>query len=157
MAKYVKTFDAATGSSRTASGGGLLTVSGGGVTLVDTNTTQTLTGKTITTPTVTYNVATLAGLGSSIADAAPIVTAAPCLILATGGNNAVGVLLPVAAAGMRIVIKNDDVANGIMKVYPQVNSKINSTANSAISLAANTCCEFLAFNATYWVTNKVPC
>lgn len=130
-------------------------VSGPLVTVVDTNTSQTLTNKTIGS--ALYNVATLAGLGGNIATAAPIVTSAPALILATGGNNSVGIQLPVAVAGMRFVIKNDDAANGIMKVYPQVNTKINSTANTAFDMAANTCAEFLAFNATYWVTNKVPC
>jgi hypothetical protein len=131
-------------------------VSGPGVTMVDTNTAQTLDGKTltnttITTATSTIRVAALAGLGTTIADAAPIVTAAPALILMTGGNNSVGVLLPIAAAGKMFKLKNDQTANAIMKVYPQVNSTINGlTANTSISMAANTCAEFIAYNATAW-------
>jgi hypothetical protein len=58
---------------------------------------------------------------------------------------------------MKITVKNDDASNGIMKVYPQVNSSINGTANSALSMAANTMAEFFALNATAWFTNKVPC
>jgi hypothetical protein len=65
-------------------------------------------------------------------------------------------MLPVAAAGYRVVIKNDDAANGIMKVYPQTNSTINGTANSAFSMAANTQAEYLALNATAWYTAKTP-
>jgi hypothetical protein len=163
----MKVFDVATGSGRLASGGGMVAVSGAGVTLMDTNTSQTATNKTFTNATISgagtvhtntpINVATLAGAGTTAADAAAINTAYPAMILATGGNNSVGIILPVAVAGMRYVIKNDDAANGVMKVYPQVNSKINSTANTALSMAANTCCEFVAFNSTCWVTNKVPC
>ena len=138
-------------------------VSGPGVTMADTNTAQTLTNKTLTAPTLTNatltnttsttTVASLAGLGSTIADAAPIVTLAPAIIFATGANASVGILLPVAAAGKTYKIKNDQAANAVMKVYPQVNSTINGlSANSSISMAANTCCEFIAMNATGWVT-----
>lgn len=132
-------------------------------TLVTANATQTLTNKTLTAPTIsnatltnttsTMTVASLAGLGANIATAAPIVSAAPALIFATGGNNSVGVLLPVASTGMKYTIKNDQAANGIMKVYAQINSTINGlSANTAISMAANTCCDFLAVNTTGWVT-----
>ncbi len=159
MAKAVKTMDIPNGSGRLAKD--VVRVSGDGVTLVDTNTTQTLTGKTatnaiMTTPTMSFTVATLAGLGTAITDAAPIVSTYPALIFATGGNNSVGIKLPVAVAGMSYIIKNDDAANGIMKVYPQVNSTINSTANTALSMAANTMATFFAINATTWVTAKVP-
>jgi hypothetical protein len=145
----------------------MVKVSGPLVTLADTNTAQTLTNKTLTAPALTnatvttantvVDVQSLAGAGTNAATAAAITVKSGGFVFATGGNNSVGIILPVAAAGMRITVKNDDAANGIMKVYPQVNSSINSTANSAISLAANTMCEFFALNSTYWVTNKVPC
>lgn len=167
MAKYIKTFDAPTGSSRRAKD--CVLVPTDAATLLDTAGSQTITGtKTfsagalvatnavLTTPTTTISTQTLAGAGTGIADAAAITCASPGVVLATGGNNSVGIILPVASAGMRYIVKNDDAANGIMKVYPQVNSKINSTANSALSMAANTMCEFVAINSTYWVTAKTP-
>ncbi len=130
-------------------------ISGPLVTLVDTNTSQTLNNKTITNTNVA--VQTLAGVGTNAATAGVITVGSGGFVFATGGNNSVGVILPVATAGMTITVKNDDAANGIMKVYPQVNSSINSTANSAISLAANTMATFYALNAVYWLTNKTPC
>lgn len=136
-------------------------------TLVTANAAQTLTNKTLTAPTVAnatmtnttsyMNVATLAGLGGNIATAAPIVTAVPCFVYATGANAAVGVQLPVAAAGSRVTIKNSDAANAALLVYPQVNSTINGlSANTSLSMAANTQAEFIALNATAWFTAKTP-
>lgn len=150
-----------TGSTKIALSGAI--ISGPGVTLADTNTVQTLTNKTLTAPTITnatfsnsiatMTVASLAGLGTNIATAAPIVSSAPALIFATGGNNSVGIQLPVALPGAKYTIKNDQAANGIMKVYPQVNSTINGlSSNTNIAMAANTCCDFIAVNATGWVT-----
>lgn len=154
MAIRVRTFKQPDGSIDPRT----VTVSGSGVTLADTNTAQTLTNKTLTAPvianaTVSVPVVTLAGTGGNIATANAITTAAPAIIFATGGNNAVGIQLPVAIAGSKYTIKNDQAANGIMKVYPQVNSTINGlSANTSISMAANTCCDFLAINTTGWVT-----
>jgi hypothetical protein len=145
----------------------VVTVSGTGVTLADTNTAQTMTNKTFTAPVIvnatvttsnsTIDVQTLAGAGTNAATAGAITVKSPGFVFATGGNNSVGIILPVAFAGARITVKNDDAANGIMKVYPQVNSSINGTANSALSMAANTQAEFFALNGTAWFTNKVPC
>lgn len=144
----------------------LAAVSGSLVTLCDTNTAQTLTNKTftaptatnatITTPTMTYSVASLAAAGGNIATAAAIVTAAPALIFATGANAAVGIQLPTAAAGKRFTVKNDQTANAALLVYPQVNSSINGlAANTSISMAANTCADFTAYNATIWFTTPL--
>jgi hypothetical protein len=165
MAKAIKTINIPSGNSgRLAKGS--VRVSGDGVTLADTNTAQTLTNKTFTapvstnavvnTPTMYFTVATIAGAGTAITDANTITSVSPAIILMTGGNNSVGVKLPVAVAGAHYILKNDDAANGIMKVYPQVNSTINSTANTAMSMAANTMAEFYALNATTWLTVKTP-
>jgi hypothetical protein len=154
MAKVVEIFDRPNDSVNQNQ----VKVSGAQVTLVDTNTPQTLTNKTFTapavnTPTMYQTVATLAGTGANIATANAITSVSPALILATGGNNSVGILLPVAVAGARYTVKNDQAANGVMKVYPQVNSTINGlSANTAISMAANTCCDFVAFNSITWYT-----
>ena len=136
-------------------------------TLVTANATQTLTNKTLTSPTITgatisnttgtINVATLAAAGGNIATAAQIVTSPPCFIYVTGANASAGVMLPVAAAGLRVIIKNADAANAALPVFAQVNSTINGiAANSSISMAANTQAEFVALNATAWFTAKTP-
>lgn len=169
MAKFVKVHDAATGSQKLNDH---MVVPAAGLTLVTTTSTQTLTGKTLTSPTIegatssngTFNLATttnttfggkyeaVAGTGTTIADAAAINAASSC-VLATGGNNAVGVKLPVAAAGKLIFLKNRDSDNGIMLVYPQVNSSINAiAANGSLSVAAKAAAVFMGTSATNWVT-----
>src|SRR5689334_7516989 len=98
MAKYIKTFDAPTGSSRRSANAVLVPTDA--ATLMDLGSTQTITGtKTysagalaatnaaLTTPTATWSVQTLAGAGTTIADAAAITVASPGIVLATGGNN----------------------------------------------------------------------
>ncbi len=142
----------------------VVTVSGPGVTLVDLNTTQTITGTktfsgsvltnaTINTPTPYLRISTRAGAGTTISDANTITEASGTLILLTGGNNSVGVKLPVAVAGAHYYLKNDQAANGIMKLYPQVNSTINGlSSNTNIALAANTACMIVAYNTTNWMT-----
>lgn len=158
MAKKVKVYDVPS----THSPQNMVTVPAVGTTLVTTTNTQTLTNKTLTAPTInTPTVAnatlgvfyqTLAGTGTTIADAAAINSTVGA-VLATGGNNSVGVLLPVASAGRLIFLKNADADNGILKVYAQVNSTINAiSANSAISMAAKTSAVFMGTSATNWVT-----
>lgn len=141
-------------------------------TLVDTTSTQTLTNKTLTSPTLTTpsaSNATLSGtttltggligtyqavtaVGSAISDAAAI-NATTVTTLVTGGNNAVGCQLPVASAGKILFLKNADASNGILKVYPQVNSTINAlSANTSLDMAAKTSAVFFGTSATNWVT-----
>lgn len=132
-------------------------------TIVGTSDTQTLTNKTITggtatnttlvTPTVTESVQTLAAAGNSISDGGAISVTSPGLVFVTGADATKGVQLPVAAAGKRIFVKNDTAANAVLKVYPQVNSTINVlSANTAISMAANSSAMFYGYNATNWIT-----
>lgn len=135
-------------------------------TLVDTSTAQTITEKTfttnttltsptITTPTISGLIGTYAALtavGSSISDAVAI-NSSVVTTLITGGNNAVGAQLPVAAAGKLLFLKNADASNGILKIYPQVNSTINAlSANTSLDMAAKTSAVFFGTNATNWVT-----
>jgi hypothetical protein len=134
-------------------------------TLVDTSSTQTLTGKTLTSPTLTtptVTTPTISGLigtyqavtavGSAISDAAAI-NSTTVTTLVTGGNNAVGCQLPVASAGKLLFLKNADASNGILKVYPQVNSTINAlSANTSLDMAAKTSAVFFGTSATNWVT-----
>jgi hypothetical protein len=110
-------------------------------------------GATITTPALTFDYQSLASAGNAIGDAGAVTATAPGLILATGADATKGIILPTAAAGKVYVVKNADAANAVLKVYPQVNSTINAlSANTAISMAANTCAMFCATSATNWVT-----
>lgn len=158
MAKFVKIHDipSGTASNRAAF------ISGPGVTVVDTNTAQTLTNKTFTGAVSANAVVTnttlgvahqnLTAVGTAISDAAAIANTTGS-VLVTGGNNAVGVQMPVASSGRVIFVKNADASNGILLVYPQVNSTINAiAANSALAMAAKTSATFFGTNATNWVT-----
>jgi hypothetical protein len=165
MAKFIKVFDAASGSMHLKTNAIVVTTDA--AIMADTTTAQTLTNKTLTSPTITGATQTspaitnatlgvfhqtIAGLGTTVADAAAINSTVGS-VLATGGNNSVGVLLPVASAGRIIFLKNQDSDNGIMKVYAQVNSTINAiAANSAIAMAAKTSAVFMGTSATNWIT-----
>lgn len=123
----------------------------GGTSTNTTLITPTITNATVTTPTVTIRTATFAAAGGNIATANAITTVYPAFILVTGADGTKGVQLPVAVAGASYVIKNSESANAILKVYPQANSQINeATANTALSMAANSCAEFYAYNTTAW-------
>jgi len=132
-------------------------------TATQTMTNKTLTSPTITTPTIsnatsTITTATLAAAGGNIATANAITSTYPAFIFATGADGSKGIQLPTAVAGARYIIQNDAAANAILKVYAVANSTINAlSANSAISMAANSTAEFIAYNTTAWFTNpKVP-
>ncbi len=157
MAKVIQLFDAPDSSTGIPSN--QLIAPAAGKTIADTTSTQTLTGKTMSGAVQTncaINAAVLAALGTNFANSAPIVTAYPAIIHATGADATVGISLPVAVAGAWYTIKNSDAANAILKVYPQTNTSINSTANSALSMAANTMATFYAISNTAWVTAKTP-
>jgi hypothetical protein len=165
MAKVILLKDLPSG---TTSKNAMFVPGGALTTVVDTNSTQTMTGKTLSNATISgagtaftntpVNVATLAALGGNIATAAPIVTAFPAFIHVTGANGNVGVQLPATVAGMQYEIENDTGANAVLKVYPAVNSTINAlSSNTSISMAANSSAIFTAINATAWMTSpKVP-
>ncbi len=133
-------------------------------------TATTLTGGTITnaaisapnavlnTATVTIRTATFAAAGGNIATAQLITTTHPAFILVTAANGTAGVQLPVAVAGMRFNLHNSPAANAALKVYPQVNSQINEAgSNTALTVAANSACELIAYNSTSWYScPKVP-
>lgn len=165
MAKFIKLFDAASDSMHLKTNA--IKVTTDAATLADTTTAQTFTNKTLTSPIITGGTQTgasnvnatlgvfyqtIAGLGTTVADAAAINSTVGA-VLATGGNNSVGVLLPIASAGRIIFLKNADADNGIMKVYAQVNSTINAiAANTGISMAAKTSAVFMGTSSTNWVT-----
>lgn len=78
--------------------------------------------------------ATVAATGSVQADAASV---AAGFTLATAADATKGVKLPAAAAGKICIIKNDDAANAVLKIWPATGDGINAIAvNSNYVLAA---------------------
>ena len=110
-------------------------------------------GATLTTPIITLDVQVLAAAGSNQGDAGAMTLTAPGLCHVTGADATKGVVLPAAAAGKMIIVKNSDAANAILKVYPATGDAINAiAANTEISMAAKTCAVFTAIDATTWFT-----
>lgn len=94
---------------------------------------------------------TAAAAGSAQGDATEIGLG---FVLATAADGTKGVVLPAAAAGQQVVVKNG--AAAILKVYPATSDAINAlSANAAISMAANTCAVFTAYDATTWYTTPL--
>lgn len=108
-------------------------------------------GATLTTPIITMDVQALVALGTNQATAAPITVTSPGFVYSTGGNNAVGILLPTGNTGDIYHIKNG--AADILFVYPAVNCTINAiAANTKINMATVTSASFVKLNATAWQT-----
>jgi hypothetical protein len=127
-------------------------ISGG--TITDAN----ISGGTIASPTITsgsvgvtslnLNVAKPAAAGSTRADATALTASFNWV---TAADAAKGVVLPAPTAGRVVVLKNDDTANAILKVYAPGSAQINGVAGStAFSMAAKTACFFVAYDATDW-------
>lgn len=124
--------------------------------VADTSSTQTLTGKTLTSPKVSLRFQTVAAAGSTVADGGAISAGSGSLVLATGANAAKGVVLPTGAAGDYFVIKNDDAANAVLKVYAASGGKINNgAADAALSMAAKTCATLFCIAADSWVSSPL--
>jgi hypothetical protein len=69
----------------------------------------------------------------------------------TAADATKGVIIPAPTAGRVIIVKNDDAANAILKVYAPGSAKINGVAGStAFSMAAKTACLFVAYDTTDW-------
>lgn len=117
----------------------------GAITIGGTNAGSITMGKMPVVPS-----ATVAADGSAQGDAAAIATGITWVTAADGTK---GVKLPAAAAGLLCIVKNDDAANAILKVYPNSSDTINALgANNSISMAAKTACVFACYDATAWFT-----
>lgn len=120
--------------------------------------TQTLTAKTLTTPTINAGVITtpveaVGAAGNSQGTATAITAGSNAFIHGTGADGTKGILLPAAAAGVTYHIKNSDAANAILKVYPASGDAINAlAADGAISMAAKTSATFIALDGNTWYT-----
>lgn len=125
-------------------------------TVADTTTAQTLTNKTLTAPKTSLPFQTVAAAGSTVADGGAIAAGSGSLVLATGANATKGVVLPTGAAGDYFVIKNDDAANAVLKVYAASGGKINNgSADAALSMAAKTCATLFCIAANSWVSSPL--
>lgn len=99
----------------------------------------------------TVPTATVAAAGSTQGDAAPVTTG---FTLVTGADATKGVVLPAAAAGKQVQIKNG--ANAVLKIYPATGDAINAiAANGALSIAALTSVLLTAYDATTWYSTPL--
>jgi hypothetical protein len=122
-----------------------------------TITGATISGSTLTTATVSgtgtfttlaVDVAKPAAAGSTRADATAMTASFNWV---TAADATKGVIIPAPTAGRVIIVKNDDTANAILKVYAPGSAKINGVAGStAFSMAAKTACLFVAYDTTDW-------
>ena len=122
------------------------TISGGTIASA-TLTTATVSG-TGTFTTLAVDVAKPAAAGSTRADATSMTASFNWV---TAADATKGVIIPAPTAGRIIIVKNDDAANAILKVYAPGSAKINGVAGStAFSMAAKTACLFVAYDTTDW-------
>jgi predicted RecA/RadA family phage recombinase len=92
--------------------------------------------------------ATVAATGSTQANAAAVQEG---FTLVTAADGTKGVLLPAAAPGMQVTIKNG--AAAILKIWPASGDAINAiAADSALSIASLTSVILTAYDATTWYT-----
>jgi hypothetical protein len=120
----------------------------GAASFVMTAAAQTIAGaKTFSTMPI-IPVATVAATGTVQGDAAAITTG---FTLVTGADDAKGVLLPAAAAGLVCIIKVADGAD--LKVWPATGDAINAIAvNSAMTVVDDVCFMLIALDGTTWYT-----
>jgi hypothetical protein len=97
---------------------------------------------------LSVDVAKPAAAGSTRADATSMTASFNWV---TAADATKGVVIPAPTAGRIIIVKNDDTANAILKVYAPGSAKINGVAGStAFSMAAKTACLFVAYDTTDW-------
>jgi hypothetical protein len=110
--------------------------------------TPTITGASVGVTALNLDVAKPAAAGSTRADATALTASFSWV---TGADAAKGVVLPAPTAGRVVVIKNDDTANAVLKVYAPGSAKINGVAGTtAFSMAAKTAGWFVAYDTTDW-------
>ena len=114
----------------------------------NTSTSGTFVSPTLTGASVSLDVAKPAAAGTTRADATAMTASFNWV---TAADAAKGVVLPAPTAGRLLVVKNDDTANAILKVYAPGSATINGVAGStAFSMAAKTACWFVAYDTTNW-------
>lgn len=102
----------------------------------------TLTGKPAYT-----DIGTVAAAGTNQAGATAITTH---ITYVSGADDAAGVVLPTAVAGIERQIYNTHATSGL-KVYPNTSDDINDgSANAAVTIEGKTLAVFRALDATTW-------
>lgn len=94
-------------------------------------------------------VQSIAAAGSLISDATALIEG---FNVVSGADGTKGVILPVAAPGMRVYLKGT--TNAVLKVWPQTGAAINAVAaSSAMSLASGLIpAIFVASSSSQWYT-----
>lgn len=93
----------------------------------------------------------VAATGSVQGDAAALANGFNLVSAADGTK---GVILPAAAAGKQVTVKNNTAA--VLKVYPASGDGINAIAvNGSISMASLTSAVFNAHDSTTWYTTPL--
>lgn len=96
-------------------------------------------------------VAAVTAAGSTQSDAAALSVG---FNLVAGATGTTGVLLPVAAAGKQVRIKNN--VNAVLKIWPASGDAINALgANNSMSIAALTSVILEAYDDTTWYTTPL--
>lgn len=99
----------------------------------------------------TLGAAAVTAVGTTAADAAALTANAINYCTTAGTDNAQGVLLPVATAGMEVAVKNG--SGYIIKVWPQTNAYINAIASHAhLPQATLKSAIYIAYSTTQWYT-----
>lgn len=111
----------------------------------------TITSGSVGASTLNIAVAKPAAAGTNQATATAL-TAGFSWVTAADATK--GVALPTGVAGLIVIVKNDDTANAVLKVYSANDGNsaaINAVASgTAYSMAAKTACMFVAYSATQW-------
>jgi hypothetical protein len=123
-------------------------VLGGADTLMTLATAQAVTGAKTFSVMPIIPVATVAATGTVQGDAAAITTG---FTYVTGADDAAGVKLPAAAAGLVCIIKVGPGAD--LKVWPNTDDAINAiAANSALTVVDDVCFALIALDGVTWYT-----
>ncbi len=101
---------------------------------------------------LSMDVATVAAAGSVQGDAGAL---ADGFTLVSAANGAKGVLLPVAAAGGLVVLKNN--AANVLKLWPNTSDAIDALSADAVMLVAPyVTLTLVAYDATTWYSSAEP-
>lgn len=120
---------------------------GGNASFVMTAGAQTVAGaKTFSTMPI-IPTATVAAAGNDQTNAAAVTTG---FTLVSAADAAKGVILPAAAAGLQVIIKNG--ANAVLKIYPNTSDGINAltVTTGSLDIAALSSVYLVAYDATTW-------
>lgn len=145
------TIAVASGGAVTAASGSTLTVSGT-ETVASGGILNVASGGKITVASGGYILRSVAAVDAAGANQGAATALAAEINVVGSADDAKGVRLPTAQAGMVIIVKNT-VSNKDLLVYPATGAAINAVAaNGAYTMADATSCIFVATSTTQWYT-----